>query len=238
MNMKKKMGIICLVCLLACLPALSLAENENTLRVSGSATVTVAPDQAVLNIGYSVENPDPAAAQKLTTDAILAMTEAAKALGIDAADIKTQYLNFYPAYNYTDGGQELRGYHVEHMLAITVRDIEQIGAVIDALLAASANESGGISYMSSRSNDVYLEALAKAIEQAATKADAMAIAAGVWLGALEQVNELSSMQVYARSEAMYDTGAGVALSKSMMGDSLMTGDLEISASVELVYGIR
>ncbi|MDR0928160.1 MAG: SIMPL domain-containing protein [Oscillospiraceae bacterium] len=236
--MKKRIWILALVCLLVCLPALSLAADGNTLRVSGSATVMVAPDEAVLNIGYSAENPDPAAAQKLAADVINAMIEAAKAQGIEAVDIKTQYLNFYPAYDYTESGQTLRGYHVEHMLAITVRDIEQIGTVMDALLAAGANESGGISYQSSRADTVYLEALAKAIEHAAAKADAMAIAAGVWLGALEQVNEISNSQAFARTEAMYDMAAGVALSKSMLGDTLMTGDLEISASVELVYGIR
>lgn len=233
MNMKK-LVILALVLSLCALPMLALADS--TLRVQGNATIAVAPDNAVVGVGFSVEGSDSSAAQQQTADAITAIVEAVKALGIEEADIVTSSLSIYPVYNYTDVGQSLRGYRVEHSLSVTVRSLESVGLVLDTALAAGANETSGITYRSSREKDIYLQALALAIEDAAAKADAMAIATGVWLGGLDQINEVSAYGAYTRyaKADAYDAAAGSA----SMGSTLMTGDLEVSASVELVYETR
>ncbi len=231
--MRKKIWVILLILCIALTPAMGLAAS--TLRVQGSATVNVAPDRAVVSVGYTGESPDPSFAQQQTAEAVEKIVTAVTKLGVMTEDIATTYINMYPVYNYTEGTSQVRGYSVEHMVAITVKDIEQVGAVLDAALAAGANQTGGISYVSSREHDVYLQALGLAVENAVSKADALAIASGVWLGGLDQINELStSVSPYVREASVaYDKASGTTL-----GGSLMTGDIKVEASVELVYEIR
>lgn len=229
----KKRILLPLLILVVLMPAVSMAES--TLRVQGNATISVVPDIAVINVGHSSESADSSAVQTQTAEAITAITEAVKAQGVEEDDISTSYLNTYPVFNYTDEGQTLRGYRVEHMLTVTVRAIDTVGAVLDAALAAGANEANAITYKSSQEKEVYQQALALAIEDATAKADAMAIAAGVWLGSMDQINEITGGVAtfrYAES-ASYDMAAGAST-----GSSLMTSNVEVSASVELIYEIR
>ena len=186
--------------------------------------------------GKAGENSDSDEAKQETADDITAIVEAIKAQGLKEDDIDTANLNTYPVYNYTDVGQTLRGYRVEHMLSVTVNDLDKTGDILDAALKAGANQADSISYQSSREKEVYLQALAMAVDNASAKADALAIATGVWLGNLEQVNEISASYGVARfaESASYDTAA----TGKSIGSTLMTGDLEVAASVELVYGVR
>lgn len=231
--MKKTLMILLVLCL-AVMPVFALADS--TLRVQGNASVSITPDTAVLRVGYAGENSDSSVAQQETADAVIAIVEAIKAHGVAEDDIATANLNTYPVYNYTDEGQTLRGYRVEHMLSVTVKDLDKTGDVLDAALKAGANQADSITYQSSREKEVYLQALALAVENASAKADALAIATGVWLGSLEQVNEISTSYGVARfaEAAKYDDAA----SGDSIGSTLMTGDLEVSASVELVYEVR
>lgn len=228
----KKALIPLLILALLLVPVLSLAEG--TMRALGSASVSISPDYAVLYLGYTGENADPSQAQSQAASAITAIIDAVREKDIDEKDIVTASMYIYPVYTYQSDSQTLRGYSVEHMLRVTVRDIQQAGDILDTALRAGANQSHSIEYKSSQEKDVYLHALALAIEDATGKADAMAIAAGRWLGPLEQVNELTNAASfpYARQVSYGEEDAG------SIGSTLMAGELEISASVELVYEIR
>lgn len=229
--MKKHVVFLMVLCMM-CVPGFVLADS--TLSAQGYATVSVEPDMAIINVGFVAEGTDSAIVQRDATEAINAIVDVLKAKDIAEEDIITAYLNTYPVFNYGDmGEQTLRGYRVEHSLAVTVRDITQVGAMLDEALEAGANDAGGVTYKSSTEAEAYQTALALAIENATTKADAMAIAAGVWLGGIDQINELSNTSIYRYgAEAQYDMAAG------SIGSTLRTGNIEVSASVELIYEIR
>lgn len=235
--MKKiTLTLVLALCLLAT-PALSLASSGNALRVQGNASLKVAPDIATLYVGYSVEDMQSATAQQKSAETIDAIVAALTDAGAAEDDISTASLQTYPVYNYTEAGQSLAGYRVEHMLAVHIDDLDLVGTLLDVALSAGANQANSISYESSREKEVYLQALALAVDNATRKAEALAVASGLWLGSLCEVNEASTYGGVARyAEAMaYDSASG---SSASMGKSIMTGDLEISASVELVYAFR
>lgn len=233
--MKKIWMVLLSICLLA-MPALSLADS--TMRVSGTATLTTEPDRATIEVGYYAENEDSSAAQAETTKAIEAIQAAILAKGIDEDAMKTSYLSVNPSYDYSDGTTKLVGYRVEHMLSVEIEDIAILGDVLDAALDAGANQAGSISYSASRADAIYLEALAAAVENAVAKADALAISSGVWLGQMEQINEQSSYSNYKRNASLAMAVPAAEMDVGSFGGTLMTGDLEISATVELVYKIR
>ncbi|GHU84008.1 hypothetical protein FACS1894196_4750 [Clostridia bacterium] len=230
--MKKLLVLVLVLCLVA-LPVMALADS--TLRAQGVATVTAAPDKAVISVGYSCENVDVRTAQTNNANAITAIVDAVKALGVEEADIATLYVNIHPQYRYTDDTPTLRGYTVEHMLEITVKNLDLVGSVLDAALDAGANQTSGVTYGTTRENELYLQALGLAVENAVAKANALAVASGVWLGALEEVNEGSSSSPY---DARYSLKSTQAVMDSSIGSTLRSGDISVVASVELVYGIR
>ncbi|MCL1964032.1 MAG: SIMPL domain-containing protein [Firmicutes bacterium] len=230
--MKKPIAIALFLCLLAS-PAFAMAAN--TLRTEGTATLSVVPDQAILAVGCAVENAEASAAQRQVGEAIASVTEVARQMGIEEADISTASFNIYPVYNYSESESMVRGYRVEHMLTIAVKDLDTLGDVMNAVLKAGANQAYGITFACSREKDVYLQAMALAVANAAAKADALAIASGVWLGALEQINEMPNTNNYptqarAQKAEMADAGS--------IGGSIMKGEMMITATVELVYAIR
>lgn len=231
----KKTLLVALSVLMLCLPVFALADS--TLSVRGNATVAIEPDSAVLNIGYACQNADPSIAQAETAEHIQAILDVARALGVEDKDIATSQLNIHPVNSYANDAPELVGYRVEHMLSITIHDLTKVGEALDAILATGANQSYGISYTSSKASEVYLQALKLAIASGEAKADAMAIAAGVWLGALEEINEQSDY-AYINSASMRSAYDAAAQAEGSMGDTLMTGMIEISAAVELVYTIK
>ncbi len=230
----KKNGTIALVLCLALLPAFSLADGS-TLRVRGSATLKAKPDGAILSIGYAAENDDAKAAQQETATAITAIVEAVRALDIPEENISTGSMSTYPTYDYTDGKATRQSFRVEHLLSVTVNDLDMLGDVIDAALDAGANSGLNLTYFSSSAESVYKDALAAAVEKAASKAESLAVAAGVWLGTLQEINEQTDTP-YARASGVsvqYESAKDASL-----GGSVMVGDLDVYASVELVFAVR
>ena len=232
----KKCILVALAVFLALSPILAHAA---TMRVTGSAVLSVAPDRATLDIGFSKDDADAAEALRKVAEAIESIRVAILAEGVAEENMKTSYLSTYPMQSW-DTTPPSTYYRVEHMLQVRVDDIARIGDVLDAALSAGANQGGHIRYDASNGDEVYEEALALAVENATSKANALAIASGVWLGQLEQINEYSSFSPY------FGRAGGVAMTslndmgeaEVSMGDTLMAGDIEINASVELVYAIR
>ncbi len=224
------------VCLLTALALALPAHAENTLTVTGNASVEATPDRALLSIGCSCERPLPEEAMTEAARIVESVKQAAAQLGIGEDDIVTQYLSFSTAYSYSGETPEVRGYSVTHMLSITLRDPDAAGKAIDALLAAGANECYGIDYATGDYDAAYEKALAAAVENAMAKADTLAIASGVWLGNIVEVREITGGGSYAnRSAVKYeqtmDAGAGAET-------EVMAGAVTVSAAVEVTWQIR
>lgn len=236
--MKKKVLII--VTLVICLLAVSICAlaDDSTLRVQASATLKAEADSAILNVGYAMESIDAKGAQQETAAIIDAIINAMKALGIEEDAIVTSSLSVYTMYDRLDDGTDVQAFRVEHLLDIKINDLSTLSNIIDTALEAGANSGLNITYYSSLSEDIYQQALAEAVSKAISKAESLAIAAGVWLGNLQQINETSTASVPYGS---YGGGMQIHYDKARdasLGGSVLIGDLDIDASIELVYGVR
>ncbi len=236
--MKKKMilAITLILCLLTA--SVGALASDSTLRVQDSAMLKAVADSATLSVGYAMESQNAKTAQEETAAAIETIVAAVQALGIEEEAVATSSLSTYTVYDRLDDGTEAQFFRVEHTLDIKIGDVSILGNVIDAALEAGANTGLNIAYASSQAENVYKQALAEAVTKAISKAESLAIAAGVWLGSLQQINETSSLsEPYGR----YGNGMQVHYDKvvdASLGGSLLVGDLDIYASVELVYGVR
>jgi len=116
-------------------------ETTNTITVNGEGTVKVKPDMAYVNIGCGHHQQTAEDAQRKNSDVMNKVIQALKGMGIAEDDIKTTNYSIYPEQNYDEKTNQsiITGYHVSNMIEVTVRDINNVGNVIDRAGKAGAN---------------------------------------------------------------------------------------------------
>ena len=160
--------------------------------------------------------------------------DALKALGIDAKDMQTDNYTVSPVYDYQntklDSQQILIGYAVTNNVTVTVRQLDQLPALLDAAVAAGANQTYGINFQSSKSDEAYDQALAAAAKDAVRKAGLLATALGRTPGDLISVQEANdAYPAYASSKsAVYDSAA----------TPIETGTLSVAANVRVQMALQ
>ena len=111
-----------------------------------------------------------------------------------------------------------------------MRDLERLGEVLDAGVSSGANTLGGVSFALSEPREAEDAARRAAITDARARAGLYAEAAGVGLGAVQQISEegfaAPAPRMMASEAAMSDAAVPVA-----------PGELNISARVRVVFAI-
>jgi len=208
------------------------APSSRVITVTGEAMVAAIPDLAYVSIGVT-EQAETAAealrAMSLSMTAVMARLEAA---GIAATDLQTGQLSLEPSYDHSsyDGVPEMTGFVATTMLNVRVRDLELLGAVLDAVVQDGANRLGGVSFDLTDREPAMDAARRDAVAVARARAELFAEAAGVTLGALQS---LSEQQNYGAPQQMFARDMAV----ESMPVPMAAGEVYLSASVTLVYEI-
>lgn len=228
--MKKLISL--LLALMMLLPAFALADDAS-ITVTGSATITLPSDRAILTIGVRTSAPAASAAAAQNADSIAALLTALETAGILPEDVSTAEYNIYPHYDYDGSGSSvLSGYQITNMLSVVIRDVTQIGAVLDAAIAVGANETYGITFTSTQQAEAQDQALIAALAEAQRKAALMAEAAGMTLGSItELVENNGGYAVY--KNAMFDMAAEAAGSTTILADGV-----DVTASVTVTFEMK
>ena len=219
------------VLLAASLPALADAAPP-TLSVTGEAQVSVAPDLAQIDGGVTTEAKTAREASEANNKAMAAILPALKAAGIAETDIQTARLSLFPQSPSSklqpSGPVQITGYRASNRVTIRVRDVTKVAATIDALVAAGANEIGGINFMVSQESKLLDDARVKAIEDARRKAEIYAKAANVRLGAPVSISEEGSAGPVPVGRAQF---------KANVGAQVAPGEETLRVSVSVSYEI-
>jgi len=182
------------------------AIPAGVITVSGSGVVWAEPDQAVIEVGWSGVDAEVGTAVAAADGAITAIRAAIEAAGVDPLDVRTSGFFVWREERWDEGGEpRLAGYRVTHSLQVVVRDIDAVAVLITAATDAGANQVGGISFTVADRQALEGEARAAAFAAARQRALELADLAGLRLGAVTAVEELSR-GVPAAMEAMLDMG--------------------------------
>jgi uncharacterized protein len=242
--MKKIIVILSVILLLgtACMVANTLTaratEDEvsvkdgTLLTVSGTGTISIEPDTAHINIGAITDDADLTKAQSANSTAIENVIAKLKEAGVEKDDIKTINFNIYPKRDYESDSNDITGYEVRNDLEVTVKDIEKVGEILDTAIKAGANTAGSIRFSSSKSQDAYYDALAKAYETAGEKADVLVKASGMQMASTYSISEGSNAAIpFLRGEMMAKEEMASAV-------PIEAGMLTVSANVTVVYLLK
>jgi uncharacterized protein YggE len=171
-------------------PALAQVTPPAAISVTGEATVSVPPDLAQIDGGVTTEAKTAREASDTNNAAMGKVLLALKGAGIDEKDFQTSRLSLQPQYAPNRSGPNaVVGYRASNRVTIRLRDVTQVASVIDVLVAAGANELGGINFTVSAASKLLDDAREQAIADARRKAEIYAKATGVTLGSPLSISE-------------------------------------------------
>jgi uncharacterized protein YggE len=155
-----------------------------TLTVTGEATVSRAPDRAL--ISFSIVTTDADSGKATSANAAISNAIDAKMaqLGLPASAVATTGygLNYVPRPSKPDPANDQRyGYTVNRTLTVTEDAVDRAGAVVDAGVAAGATNVNGVSFVLRDQHGAQRAAQAAALDDAVAQARSLAAAAGVRL---------------------------------------------------------
>lgn len=234
------MGIAILLSLAACAVQSPVGPNtpiNRTLNANGVGEVAITPDVAYVFVGVrsQAENVEDALNQNNKQSA--AVSSALQELGVDPLDIQTSAFNIYPQQFYGPMGPtspEDMGtvmYVVENTVYITVRDLQKLGGILNAVVRAGANNINGINFDVSDKSEAIAQARKLAIDAAKSKAQAIAADAGIQLGNLITLNVYENQNVVPLYEGKYLGGAGA-------GVPVSAGQMKVQVTADLLYEIK
>ncbi|MBX3011681.1 MAG: SIMPL domain-containing protein [Caldilineaceae bacterium] len=238
-------GLVVGLLLLAGVPQLAEAQDTttttpsipNTITVVGEGSVPIEPDIAVVNIGVQVANEDVQAASSEAQEIMNAVLAAIQEQGVAEEDIQTSGFTIFADFGPTGptGTQpQAPLYRVTNNVNATVRDLAQVPTVLDAAIAAGANNIFGVTFSVDDPSAAASAARAAAIEQAGAKAQELAELTGLQLGGVISVSEIIG------SRGGFYGGSGMALaSQTGMGGGggpIVPGQLNVTVQLEVIYG--
>jgi uncharacterized protein YggE len=226
-----------LALLLAPLAVLADNDRPRTVSVSGIGEVAAEPDLAHVTLGVEARRPTMAEARAevaKTVDRVLALT---RDLKIDPKLVNATRLQVQPEYSWNDKDRQrvLLGYVVSRQVQVELRDLEQLGPLLERAVDAGVNQVNDPVLDSSKRKSLEREAMAKAVEDARLNAETLAKAAGVRLGPVRMLNGSSSappMPMYRRGPMVMADAAAAA-----PAETYQPGEMKFSATVNAEYDL-
>ncbi|MBN1642665.1 MAG: SIMPL domain-containing protein [Anaerolineae bacterium] len=225
-------------------PADALAEEliqspsvSRYVTVIGTGRVTLAPDVARIHVGAEATAESVAVAKADVDAQIDAILVALKAQGVADADIQTSNYSIYyvqepgmPVLRDEEASASQGGYRVSSTLRVTVRDVDTVGAVLDAVVDAGANQVYGVEFTVDDEGKWQSEARTAAVADAKARAEELAKLSGVELGKVLSVSEVIGGGV---SPVM-----ALGVERAVGGAGIAPGELEMSTQIQVTYAIQ
>jgi uncharacterized protein YggE len=174
-------------------PARAIREPARTIRVVGQGRASAAPDLAVVHTGVMTEAATAAEALAANTKAMTKVLEVVKNAQVAAKDVQTSQLQVQPVYEQNPQARRtppaVVAYRVTNVVAVRVRDVSKLGAVLDALVQAGSNQLSGIAFDLDDPSAALTQARERAFADARRRAETYASAAKVRVGRVVTISE-------------------------------------------------
>ncbi|MDH4176336.1 MAG: SIMPL domain-containing protein [Thermoleophilia bacterium] len=197
--------------------------TTDTVSVSGTGSVSAVPDTAQVSAGVETRAATARAALDANSTAMRKVIDALRAAG--GKDVTTQVVSLSPRMD--DQGRP-DGFVATNVVTAET-SLDDVGALIDAAVTAGANTIWGPSLSRSDQEQLYRQALEKAVADAKRKADVLAAATGRSVGRV-----VSIVEGGATPGPLFDRVAGAAESSV----PVVSGPQDTTATVSVTYELR
>ena len=209
-------------------------DRSHTMHVSGTGSVELIPDRALIPMGINARGDDIPELQRETDTRVAELLSVFRELGLPDADMQATDLRIAPRYRYDKSLQQSvpDGFEVSRELRITLRDLSLLGRVMTAATGAGVNNISPPQLSSSIHEEKYREALTLAVSQARERAQVLTGAASVNLG---PVITMAVQGGRPRPEPMAMTMRAVAADEA--GGGYQAGEMTITATVHVEFAL-
>jgi len=202
----------------------------NNIEVSGTGSIKVLPDIALIEIGVTSRGTD-ITIQEENDATMHKVLEAIKELGVLESDIRTTGHYLQPIYDYSKNANvNIIGYNSYNVVEVTITNIDNASNILSTAVDTGANINNGIRFKISNEEEYYNQAIAKAIANGKDKAAVMAESVNTKNLKIVNISEINNQVNYARSYAAYDT-----VNSAGAGTPIEAGEIEITANVNIVF---
>lgn len=219
--------------------AQEMKEPVRTITIQGEGVVTAKPDTASVNAGVVTEAKTAREALTANTDKMNKVFSAIKSAGIEEDDIRTSNFSINPVYSHSprkpDGSQEepkITGYRAANSVTVIIRDLTKVGAVLDELVTAGANNVNGVNFFINETQSLKDNARKLAVEDALRRASILTETAGANLG---RVISLSENGGYTPQPMMMMRAEAADFGKAA---PVAAGTQDVSISVNIVIELE
>ena len=218
----------------------SLNNQLEGIWVSGTGKVTVTPDIATLHLGIEAQEASVAEAQVTANEAMDKVMTALAENGVAEKDIQTRYFRISQRTRWDNEQQQevVVGYRVTNQVVAKIQDMEKVGTIIDAAVAAGVDYTriNNLNFSVDDPSAYYDEARVKAIADAKGKAEHIASLTGMKLGEPTFISESTISPVYETFMAG-NTPMPVPAPAPAPAPSISPGEIEISVNMQIAYSI-
>jgi uncharacterized protein len=197
------------------------------ILTSGDATVSTKPDLAIVGAGVDAQSSTASGAQSDLNSKAGKLIDRIKALGVADGDLNTTGYWIGPVYG--PEGQTITAFRATEQLQLKWHNVDSVGRALDAIVQEGGATNIYVSFTLNDPKPAQAQARALAIADAKAKATAMASAAGVKVGQVLQVSDLSSA-----SRVPYPY---VASGASAAPTQVPVGQIDVQVSVEVDFAI-
>jgi uncharacterized protein YggE len=171
-------------------------EPGRMIVVTGNGQVKAKPDMATLRAGVVTQAGTAAAALAENVKQMRQVFAGLTDFGIPAEDQQTSNFAVTPQYNNrratTPEAPQLVGYEVRNQVTVTIRDVNRVGELLDALVRLGANQLYEVQFGLGDPERLLDQARIAAVKDAKHKAELLSKAAGAMLGQVLGIEEVSN----------------------------------------------
>lgn len=214
-------------------------EIPRTVSVDGKGFVMVRPDMARLSLAVEERDASLSAAQKAVADTTARVLDLLDDLDIEERHINSTGATIRPDYRWNRQAeqQELIGYVVRRGIEVELRDLDDLGKLIEGAVGAGVNQVSPPALDSTERREGYRRALAKAAADARKNAEALAAAMDVEVGGVRHIN--AGRQMPAPMPVARGMATLAVAQESDGGEATYNpGEMRLEANITAVFDLE
>jgi|GEM_PF-7019142 len=239
--MRNLTAVALLICIIGLCGCNESKVIEKGIILSGQGTVKSIPDIADFSVTVVTTDPNNNSTNAIHSNAekCSILSAALTKAGIDTKDIATT--DFQAASGRKDSGYPSYRpvgkpfFRVRNSIKVTVRNVKDIGKIVDAAISAGATNIGQVGFRFSDPAKLKAQALGEAVKDAKVRAQAAADAGGVKLLTISRVEESTPDYGLYRN---YQPVMQVTESKASRRSFIQPGQEKITVGVMVTFAIR
>lgn len=213
------------------------ALARNTIQVIATGEVFASPNLSLIDLSVVTEKENVSEALEENTAKMNRIIGFLKERGIEERDLRTTGFNIYPVYEWIEGlpyqppGKRLlTGYEVRSSLQVKVRNLGQVGELIQGTAELGANQIGNLQFTVENQDDLTAQARGRAIDEAKAKAKELSSQLGIKLDKITEFHESTGFPIYYQSLEAAGKGGETM--------QIQPGENKIEVTVTITYEIN